>query len=77
MELQKTLTLIRKASPIISPELDELESVISDMQAALEFYANMNNYTQLECGSTGLTTIEDDSGTRAQDALEKLGMDNG
>lgn len=77
MNLQITLTIIRKSSPIISPELDEIESAILDMQSALEFYANTNNYTQLECGSTGLTTIEDDSGTRAQGALAKLGVENG
>ena len=67
---RQALQALREAVPIVNPELDTLEQFLDAVEHELGFYANSNNYTQLECGATNLTTIEDDKGDRAQRLLD-------
>ena len=70
MTPKQALENLRQATAVTDPYLDVIDQYLMAVEQELGFYANENNYTQLECGATNLTTIEDDKGSRAQRLLE-------
>ena len=72
MTPKQALENLREYASAMNPELDVLEQFFMALEPELRFYAKTSNYTNLECGATNLTTIEDDKGSRAQRLLEQV-----
>ncbi len=48
------------------------KELLQELRDTLEFYAKESNWHEMECPSTGTTLVEDDKGTRAQYAMERI-----
>ena len=49
-----------------------MEDLINEIEQAVKFYANRENYSRMENPSTQTSLVQDDEGMRAEEILELL-----